>query len=236
MRHAKRQQRAATWLCSSGHKSRDVTGIPAHAQLQPEEATWKYCSMPTRMAVNGVGPYTCTAAARGGHLAVLQYARQNGSAWSSSTCEAAARGGHLAVLQYAHQNGCAWGPRVCSAAAAHGNLSILKLLRKHGCPRNSCTSREAAMYNRLEMLKWSRQQQAPCPWWSHAYFPLNRHNICPSVLVFLRQQQAPLSASHLAQACAAATKMTCAFLSLRAALHDRTPNEVVLTFVSLAFS
>ena len=181
------------------------------------------------------GPWTGKAAAERGHLAVLQYTRQNGCAWDSGTCEAAAGGGHLEVLQFARQSGCEWGAHVCSAAAAHGNLSILKWLREHGCPWNSCTSLEAAMYNRLEMLKWSRQQQAPCPWWSHAYFPMNGHNICPSVLVFLRQQQAPLSASHSAQASAAATETTCAFLSLRAALHDRTPNEVVLTIVTLAF-
>ena len=46
------------------------------------------------------------------------------------------------------------------------------------------------------------------------------------MLVFLLQQHAPLSASHLAQARAAATKMTYAVLSLRAALPDRTPDKV----------
>ena len=45
-----------------------------------------------------------------------------------------------------------------------------------------------------------------------------------------------LKASHLAQACAAATRMTYAVLSLRAALPDRTPREVVMNIVSLAFT
>ena len=60
--------------------------------------------------------------------------------------------------------------------------------------------------------------------------------IRPSVLVFLQQQQAPLSACHLARARAAATKMTYVVLSLRAALPDRIPLEVVLKIVTLAFS
>ena len=65
---------------------------------------------------------------------------------------------------------------------------------------------------------------------------LRVHDFRPGVLVFLRQQHAPLSASHIAQARAAATKMTYAVLSLRAALFDRTPIETVLNIVSLAFS
>lgn len=70
--------------------------------------------------------------------------------------------------------------------------------------------------------------------WRHR--DIEGHNIRPSVLVFLRQQQAPLSASLLAQARAAATKLTFAVLALQAALPDRTPNEVVLNIVSLAMS
>ena len=139
----------------------------------------------------------------------------------------------MAVFQYAHQNGCEWGPHVCSAAAERGNLSILEWLRQHTCPWDSRTTCEAAICNHLEVLKWVRKQQPPCPWW-----PLTRkvHYVRPSVLVFLWRQQAPLSASHLAQACAAATEITCAVLSLRAALPNRTPDEVVHTIVSLASS
>ena len=50
---------------------------------------------------------TCEAAAKGGHLEVLQWARQNGCPWNELTCSAAA-GGHLDVLQWAHENGCPW--------------------------------------------------------------------------------------------------------------------------------
>ena len=49
---------------------------------------------------------TCSAAARGGHLAVLQWARANGCPWDAWTCAYAARDGHLAVLGWALANGC----------------------------------------------------------------------------------------------------------------------------------
>ena len=49
---------------------------------------------------------TCCFAARGGHLKVLQWARQNGCDWDWNTCSAAAGGGHLEVLKWARTNGC----------------------------------------------------------------------------------------------------------------------------------
>ena len=180
---------------------------------------------------------TCEAAASGGHLAVLQYAHQNGCAWDSRTCESAARGGHLAVLQYARQHNCEmWGAEACSAAAECGHLSILKWLRQHGCQWDSHTTCVAAIYNHLEVLKWARQQDPPCPWWSGGQSVLARHDTRPDVLVFLWQQQAPLSRSSLAQARAAATEMTYAVLLLRAALPDKVPCEIVLSIVNLAYS
>ena len=182
-----------------------------------------------------LSPHMCTWAAEGGHLAVLQYAHQNGCAWDSSTCEAAAGGGHLAVLQYAHQNSCTWGPAVCSAAAELGNLSILRWLRQHGCPWDWRTTSAAAVGDHLEVLRWARLQQPPCPLWPRQeQLRLIIRNLSPCMLVYLLQQQAPMSARHLAQARAAATKMTYAVLSLRAALPDRTPHEAVLKIASLA--
>ena len=52
---------------------------------------------------------TCHNAAKGGHLEVLQWARQNGCPWNEWTCSYAAEGGHLEVLQWARENGCPWG-------------------------------------------------------------------------------------------------------------------------------
>ena len=49
---------------------------------------------------------TCTYAARGGHLEVLQWLRANGCPWNEWTCLHAAGGGHLVMLQWARANGC----------------------------------------------------------------------------------------------------------------------------------
>ena len=181
--------------------------------------------------------YICEAAAENGHLAVLEWARQRGCPWDSSTCAAAARGGHLEVLQFAHQNGCECGPDTCSEATWHGHLSILMWLRQHGCPWDCWTSIQAAVNNHLELLRWARQQQPPCPLWSDGQIAyVHGCNLSPCMLVYLSQQQAPLGDMQLAQAHAAATEMTHAFLSLKAALPDRAPREVMLRIVSLAFS
>ena len=44
---------------------------------------------------------TCSEAARGGRLEVLQWARAHGCPWDEDTCGLAAEGGHLAVLPWA---------------------------------------------------------------------------------------------------------------------------------------
>ena len=52
------------------------------------------------------------AAAKGGHLEVLKWARANGCPWGNEkTCTFAAKGGHLAVLKWARENGCPWDER-----------------------------------------------------------------------------------------------------------------------------
>jgi len=47
-------------------------------------------------------------AAKGGHLEVLKWARENGCPWDEWTCAYAAEGGHLEVLKWARENGCPW--------------------------------------------------------------------------------------------------------------------------------
>jgi hypothetical protein len=45
-------------------------------------------------------------AAKGGHLEVLKWARENGCPWDELTCANAAERGHLGMLQWARANGC----------------------------------------------------------------------------------------------------------------------------------
>jgi hypothetical protein len=51
---------------------------------------------------------TCARIAEGGHLEVLQWAREHGCPWDERTCGAAAGGGHLEVLIWAREQGCPW--------------------------------------------------------------------------------------------------------------------------------
>lgn len=56
--------------------------------------------------------YTCSNAAKNGHLEVLKWARSNGCKLSSNTCDNAALNGHLEVLMWASSNGCPWSPLI----------------------------------------------------------------------------------------------------------------------------
>jgi len=77
---------------------------------------------------------TCAYAAEGGHLHILQWARENGCPWDKYTCAEAAEGGHFHILQWARENGCSWDEWTCAGAAEGGHLTILQWARENGCP------------------------------------------------------------------------------------------------------
>ena len=90
----------------------------AQGDLQALQAAWQQAGHSWHAQAWGKGALSqhpgnqtraeklCAAAAAGGHLALLQWLRQNGCSWDEGTCSCAASGGHLAVLQWARQNGC----------------------------------------------------------------------------------------------------------------------------------
>ena len=72
-------------------------------------------------------------AAEYGQLDGLKWLRENGCDWNSETCIAAAKGGHLSILQWARPKGrCDWDSATYSAAAGGGYLFILQWLRAKG--------------------------------------------------------------------------------------------------------
>ena len=77
---------------------------------------------------------TCWAAAQGGQLEALQWARENGCPWDERTCRSAAYSGHLEALQWARENDCPWDENTCWAAAQGGHLEALKWARENGWP------------------------------------------------------------------------------------------------------
>jgi hypothetical protein len=96
---------------------------------------------------------TCTYAARGGHLKLLQWARANGAPWTARTCAYAARGGHLDVLQWAQASGCPWDELTCALAAKGGHLEVLQWARTNGCPWSKQTCSSAAEGGHLDVLQ-----------------------------------------------------------------------------------
>ena len=62
----------------------------------------------------------CEAAARGGHLEMLQWARANGCPWNEMTCSGAATGGHLDVPRWAREKGCPWSEETRAMAGRLG--------------------------------------------------------------------------------------------------------------------
>ena len=91
-----------------GASERVPVGL-GHVRVRGGEGTWRCCSGRVRTGARGTRG-RATAAAKGGHLEVLQWARQNGCPWDSDTCagDAAAKRGDLEVLQWLRQNGCPW--------------------------------------------------------------------------------------------------------------------------------
>ena len=76
----------------------------------------------------------CQAAARGGHLEKLKWARANGCPWDGWTCAGAAKGGHLEVLQWARANGCPWDNYTLINARHAGHLELVNWATANGCP------------------------------------------------------------------------------------------------------
>ncbi|WZN59355.1 ankyrin repeat protein [Chloropicon roscoffensis] len=133
-------------------------------------------------------------AAKGGHLEVVQWLRQNGCPWNSTTCYLAAKGGHLDVLKWLRDQDppCPWNEETCTYAAEGGHLEVLKFLRAQNppCPWDEETCRWAARNGHLDVLKWARSQDPPCPWDRETCdYAALRGNL--DVLKFVRGQDPP---------------------------------------------
>ena len=129
-------------------------GSRAILQMAILERKWERCSW-----------VVCEAAAAGGQLEILQWARENDCPWDARTCSGAARGGHFEILKWAHEHECPWDENTCSTAAEYGHLEILKWARENDCPWDKDTCTWAAENDHLDILKWARQND--CPWYAN---------------------------------------------------------------------
>jgi hypothetical protein len=66
-------------------------------------------------------------------LEVLKWLHNQGYPWDESTCDAAAEGGHLATLQWAREHQCPWNKdQVRVHAAERGHVDMLRWLDEEG--------------------------------------------------------------------------------------------------------
>jgi hypothetical protein len=103
------------------------------------------------------------AAAEGGHLEVLRWARPSlapGDAPEAVVADAAA-GGHLPAQEWLLDQGSPADESCYEAAAKAGRLGALQLLRARGCDWDYDTTTAAAEHGRTEALRWAQAQGCP---------------------------------------------------------------------------
>ncbi|AVK75077.1 Ankyrin repeat domain containing protein [Pandoravirus quercus] len=133
----------------------------------------------------------CVAAASGGHVEVLDWARHTlgwrvygpfggkygdhhysydasqplaSKKWvdTDECAHAAAAAGHTHVLEWLRGQKRGLHASVCDTAAEHGQIDTIRWLRLFGCPWDWDTCAAAARGNQLATLQWLRANK--CPW------------------------------------------------------------------------
>ena len=99
---------------------------------------------------------TCSWAALGGQLEMLQWLRAKGCPWGTLASTWAAQRGQLEVLQWmrAQDPPCPWNSNICDKAAKFGHLDVLRWARSQGCPWNEEVPTAAAKNGHLKLLIW----------------------------------------------------------------------------------
>lgn len=118
------------------------------------------------------GTELISAAAAGGHIACIEFARGIGFLWDENACTWAARNGHLACLRYLYESGCPWDERASEAAAGYdpgqnpyspskGHIDCLRYLHEHGCPWAEGTCEIAAQRGAVACLVYALDHDCP---------------------------------------------------------------------------
>ena len=73
------------------------------------------------------------AAATGGHVHVIEWARAQGLGWDASCTAAAAFAGNLEMLQWLRAHCCPWDKNCTARAAVEGHTAVLRWAKDNGC-------------------------------------------------------------------------------------------------------
>jgi hypothetical protein len=105
----------------------------------------------------------CAAAAAGDHREVLMWLKDNGYAWTDSVSNAAAYAGNANLLRWLIDAGCAWKDEAIIKGALHSNnIEILHYAQELGVVFNARTMREAARHSSLQAVQFLHE--SGCPW------------------------------------------------------------------------
>ena len=143
--------------------------------LQKEQHQLSSCKVMARLGRQEILEYflahdfamdekTCTAAAQGGHLKLLQWLHERECSWYPfDICYYAAANGDIPMLQWMHEIDCLWEGQACSSAATHGHLNVLQWLRcELKCRWTASICSDAAENGHLHVIQWAHSEG--CPW------------------------------------------------------------------------
>jgi hypothetical protein len=106
--------------------------------------------------------WTCSAAARNGHLTVLQWLHEHGCPWEAdSICRRAAESGSVEVLQYLKQQGCNLDEDVWRVVAMEGRTQVCQYLHTEQCLWSALACGDAAYCGHVDTLRWLIEHSAP---------------------------------------------------------------------------
>lgn len=96
-------------------------------------------------------------AAESGHVHTMRYGVEQGLATrlAYDACEAAARGGHIQCLVYAREIGCPWGKNLCASAVEGGSIECLAYTHQNGGRLINCMWLDAIERGRIEIVRYA---------------------------------------------------------------------------------
>jgi len=108
----------------------------------------------THLSDGNVDKKVVRAAAKGGHLHVVQWLRERQCRWHFETLWGAVKRGHFDTVRWLIENGCPWGTTTMATAIMSGRMDLVQWLNDHGCKRGDYGVWHAARMGRLDMLEW----------------------------------------------------------------------------------
>jgi len=100
-------------------------------------------------------------ASKAGNLALLRYLHDRFCPWSTQVCAVLAASDSLECLVFAHENGCLWNEKTCAAAAQAGHLRCLAYAHTHGCAWDNETTSAARKFSRYDCLSYAIKNGCP---------------------------------------------------------------------------